>query len=229
MSYEFFSTKFANFVFLIYCIMEILNSLSSRKGNRTEDSNKIVAEQCAADPRLLADISIGLEESDKKLQADCAEVFTMVAEKRPELVAPYAAAILPLLSSKETKTRWEAAHALAYIAEFVPDVVSDALPALRSLIERDKSTIVRDYALDTVAGYAKAGVETSREAYSILKSALAEWGEKHARQVFRGFNNILDHLPGTAVEIRSLTKPYLSAQKKIVAAEAAKIVKRTEK
>ena len=209
--------------------MEILKQLSSQKGDRTEDSNRIVAGQCMADPGLLAYISVGLEDRDKKLQSDCAEVFTMVAEKRPELVVPHAENILPLLSCKETKTRWEAAHTLAYIAELAPGVVSDALPALCSLIGRDKSTIVRDYSLDTVAGYAKVGVETSREAYAILKSALAEWGEKHARQVFRGFNNILDKLPDLGAEINSLTGPYVSAQKKTVAAEAAKIVKRTGK
>lgn len=209
--------------------MKILEQLSSRKGDRTEDSNKIVAEQCMADPRLLADISVGLEDDDKKLRSDCAEVFTMVAEKRPELVAPYAENILPLLSDKETKTRWEAAHTLAYIADRAPDVVSDALPALRKLIEEDKSTIVRDYSLDTVAGYAKAGVETSRKAYGILLSALEQWGEKHARQVFRGFNYVLDNLPDCAAEINPLVRPYMSAQKKVVAAEAAKLVKRTGK
>ena len=209
--------------------MEILNQLSSRKGDRTEDSNKIVAEQCMADPRLLADISVGLEDADKKLQSDCIEVFTMVAEKRPELVVPYAGNILPLLSSKETKTRWEAVHTLAYIADRVPDTISDALPVLSTLIEGDKSTIVRDYAIDAIANYARAGVETSREAYEILKSALAEWGEKHARQVLRGFNHVLDKLPDSAAEINLLTRPYMSAQKKIVAAEAAKIVRKTEK
>ena len=207
--------------------MEIMDRLSSRKGDRTEDSNRIVAQQCLADPRLLADIAVGLEDRDKKLQADCAEVFTMVAEKKPELVVPYAGNILPLLSNRETKTRWEAAHTLAHIAEQAPGAVSDALPALRTLIERDKSTIVRDYALDAVAGYAKAGVETSREAYGVLKSALDGWGEKHAKQVFRGFNNILDKLPGYGAEINSMARPYMSAQKKIVAAEAAKILKRT--
>ncbi len=207
--------------------MKILDRLSSRKGDRTEDGNRIVAQECMDDPRLLGDIADGMEESDKKLQADCAEVFTMVAEKRPELVVPYAGNLLPLLSSRETKTRWEAAHALSYIAERVPDVVSDALIALRLLIEGDKSTIVRDYALDAVAGYAKAGAEPSREAYAILKQALALWGEKHAKQVFKGFSNVLGNIPDSGAEINSLARPYLSAQKKIVAAEAAKLVKKT--
>ncbi len=209
--------------------MKILDRLSSRKGDRTEDSNRIVAQECIDGPGLLGDIAAGMEERDKKVQADCAEVFTMVAGKRPELVVPYAGSLLPLLSNKETKTRWEAAHALSYIADRAPDVVADALPALRLLIEGDKSTIVRDYSLDTVAGYAKAGVEPSREAFGILKAALAQWGEKHAKQVFKGFGNVLGNIPELGAEINSLAGPYLSAQKKVVATEAAKLVKKTGK
>ena len=48
--------------------MEILNQLSSQKGDKTEIANRLVAEKCIANPRLLAEIAIGLEDRDKKLQ-----------------------------------------------------------------------------------------------------------------------------------------------------------------
>ena len=209
--------------------MEILNQLSSQKGVKTEDCNKIVAEKCIANPRLLAEIAVGLEDEDKKLQSDCIEVFTLVSEKKPEFIVQYAENIVPLLYSKEAKTRWEAVHTLSYIADKIPDTVSHILPALQSLIEKDHSTIVRDYATDTIANYAKVSVETSEEAYEILKFTLDLWGEKHARQVLRGFNHILDNIPDYAAEINLLVHPYLAANKKIVATEAKKIIKRIEK
>ncbi|MDR0232735.1 MAG: hypothetical protein LBI82_11540 [Dysgonamonadaceae bacterium] len=209
--------------------MEILNQLSSQKGDKTEDSNKIVAEKCIANPRMLAEIAIGLEDKDKKLQSDCIEVFTMVSEKKPELIVQYADSILPLLSSKETKTRWEAVHTLSYIAEKIPDIIFSILPVLQLLVEKDKSTIVRDYAIDTIANYAKVSAETSEKSYGLLKSALDLWGEKHAKQVFKGFNHVLDNCPDYKVEINLLVQPYLSANKKVVATEVKKIIKRTEK
>ncbi len=209
--------------------MEILNQLSSQKGDKTEMSNKLVAEKCIANPKALAEIATGLKDKDKKLQSDCIEVFTLVSEVKPELVVPYADNMLPLLYSKETKTRWEAAHTLSFIAAKVPDTIFSVLPTLQSLIEKDKSTIVRDYALDTVANYAKASVKASEKSYEILKFALELWGEKHAKQVFKGFNNVLDNCPDCKAEIHSLAQPYLTANKKIVAAEAKKLVKRTEK
>ena len=110
--------------------MEILNQLSSSKGDKTEDSNKIVAEKCIANPRLLAEIAIGLEDKNKKLQSDCIEVFTMVSEKNPELIVQYAENIIPLLSSKQAKTRWEAVHTISYIADKIPDIISSILPTL---------------------------------------------------------------------------------------------------
>ena len=209
--------------------MEILNQLSSQKGDRTEVSNQIVAEKCIIDPRLLSEIAVGLEDKDKKLQSDCVEVFTIVSKAKPDISVPYADKIAPLLYSKESKTRWEAVHTLSYIAEKIPDIIFSIFPMLQSLIEKDKSTIVRDYAIDTIANYAKINVEASEKSYKLLKSALDLWGEKHAKQVFRGFNNVLDNLSGCKTEINSLVQPYLSASKKIVAAEAKKIIKRIEK
>ena len=209
--------------------MEILNQLSSRQGDKTENSNKLVAEKCLANPRMLAEIAVGLEDKDKKLQSDCIEVFTLVSETKPEFVVTYAENIFPLLYSKETKTRWEAVHTLSFIADKIPDIIFSALPALQSLVEKDKSTIVRDYAMDTVANYAKVNAETSENAYELLKFALELWGEKHAKQVFKGFNYVLDNCPDCKTEINLLVQPYLLANKKIVATEARKIVKRTEK
>jgi len=208
--------------------MEILNQLSSQKGDKTEDSNKIVAEKCIANPRMLAEIAIGLEDNDKKLQSDCMEVFTLVAEKKPEFIVPYADNILYLLYSKETKTRWEAVHTLSFVAEKIPNIIFSVLPVLQSLIEKDKSTIVRDYTLDTVVNYAKVSAETSEKSYELLKYALELWGEKHAKQIFRGFNYVLDNCTCHKAEINLLVQPYLTANKKIVATEAKKIVKRTE-
>ena len=209
--------------------MEILNQLSSQKGDKTEDSNRIVTEMCIADPHLLAQIAVGLEDSDKKLQSDAIEVFTFVSQVKPELIVPYGDNILPLLYSKEGKVRWEAVHTLSCIADKIPDIISSILPTLQSLMERDKSTIVRDYALDTVANYAGVGAEASQESYELLKYALELWEEKHAKQIFKGFNYVLDYFPETKAEINLLVRPYLSANKKIVASEAKKIIRRTEK
>ncbi len=206
--------------------MEILNQLSSKQGDKTEKSNKRVAEQCIQDPTLLHDITSGFSDKDKKLQSDCIEVFTMISESHPDLVLPYANNIVPLLKSRETKTRWEAVHTFAFIADKIPEIIRSILPDLEDLIEKDKSTIVRDYTLDTISNFSRTGKASADSSFPILKKALNIWEEKHAKQVFKGFTNILENLPDFKAEIQKITRPYLNAKKKVVVTEAKKLMKR---
>ncbi len=210
--------------------MDIINQLSSKQGDKTERSNRLVAGQCIEKPGLLNDIVKGLgDNTDKKLQSDCMEVFTMVAEKNPDVIVPFTDTVIPLLAAKETKTRWEAAHTLSYIAGKIPEIIFSILPELQELIEKDTSTIVRDYTLDTIANYAKTSKEASERSFEILKAALDLWDEKHAKQVFKGFNAIIAHQPSYQTNIVVIVRPYLDARKKVVANEAVKILKRIEK
>jgi len=209
--------------------MEILNQLSSKQGDKSEKSNRIVAEKCIETPDMLKDIATGFLSADKKLQSDCIEVFTMVSENHPDLIVPLADKILPLLNNKETKTRWEAIHTLSFIADKIPEIIFSILPDLQELIEKDKSTIVRDYTIDTVANFARFDKDSSEKAFGILKTALDLWDEKHAKQVFKGFNNILDNQLSYKTEISKIVKPYLDAKKNVVIKEAKKIIKRIEK
>jgi hypothetical protein len=209
--------------------MEILNQLSSKQGDKTEKSNRIVAEKCIDIPGLLKDIVTGFLSADKKLQSDCIEVFTMISENHSDLIVPFADKILPLLNNKETKTRWEALHTLSFIADKIPEIIFSILPDLLELIEKDKSTIVRDYTIDTVANFARYDKNSSEKAFGILKSALELWDEKHAKQVFKGFSKILDNQPSYKTEISKIVKPYLDSKKNVVVNEAKKIIKRIEK
>ncbi len=110
--------------------MGVLQQLSSQAGDRSEYSNRKVALRCLDQPELLAEIAAGLDSRDVKLVGDCAEVLTMVAETRPDLIAPYAKKLAVLLAHKTTRVRWEAMHALALVASQVPRVIASLLPRL---------------------------------------------------------------------------------------------------
>ncbi|MDO5510438.1 MAG: hypothetical protein Q4F57_07060 [Weeksellaceae bacterium] len=209
--------------------MSILSQLSSQVQDKTEASNRSVAEMCLKDPKLLHEVKQGFTAKDRKLQADSAEVFTFVAESNPEAVAPFASDIVELLQSKETKTRWEAAHTLAIIAQHIPETVESILPDLEQLIERDKSTIVIDYATETIANYAACSPQTAQKAFPALKKVLDIWGEKHAKQVLNGFDAILATNPKLSDEIFRITESYQLAQKKVVAKLATQLLKKWQK
>ena len=209
--------------------MEILNQLSTRQNDKTELSNRNVAEQCISNPDNLEEIVKGFADKDKKLQSDCIEVCTMVAENNPELIVPYADKIIPLLKSKVTKTRWEAAHTLSFIANLAQEIIASVLPDLQEIIEKDKSTVVRDYSIDIIANYAGTDKEASVKAFKILQYALHLWDEKHAKQAIKGLSKVLNNLPSMSSQIKEIVQPYLNAKKKVVITEVKKILKQIEK
>jgi hypothetical protein len=205
--------------------MSVLARLSSQVGDRTEASNRAVAWACLARPELLGDIAGGLASPDAKLAADCAEVLTMVAEKRPELTAPYFAQLVPLLERGYTRARWEAMHALSLIASLVPAQTEALLPRVARAIRDDASAIVRDCAVDAVANHAGVGVEQARQAYRILVEALSAWEGKHAGHALPGLARVAACDASYAGRVRELVKSQLDHPKKVVQRAAARVLR----
>ncbi len=117
--------------------MNVLHHLSSEVGDKTEEANRNVAKDCLANPTLLIEIASVLGSKKAALVGDCAEVFTKVAEEDPQLVVPYAHQLVPLLTHKTTRVRWEAMHALALIASYIPEIVTMLLPTIRKMMVTD--------------------------------------------------------------------------------------------
>lgn len=166
--------------------MSILEQLSSQSGDHTEGSNIDVARQCLENPMLLEDIAEGLERRDADLVGDCAEVMTKVAEERPDLVAPYAEQLAPLLEHRKTRVRWEAMHAIALLAPVTPEIIRQYFDEIVTLLREDESTIARDYAVEAMGNYAQTGATEAEAAYPILLEALDLWEGKHAARALNG-------------------------------------------
>jgi hypothetical protein len=187
--------------------MGILDHLASSLGEMKQDANSAVAELCLADPRLLDEIAVGLGSRNVRLAGDCAEVMTKVAEKRPELVAPHARLLFTLLGHKNGRVRWESAHAFAFTTRLVPDLVAEKLEALASIIQSDKSVIVRDYTVDAVAAYGATGASAARRALPVLRLALVAWEGKHAARALAGLAGLLAAEPALAIDVREAAQP----------------------
>jgi hypothetical protein len=208
--------------------MSVLARLSSQVGDRTEAANRAVAAECLQQPGLLADIVAELNGPEAALAGDCAEVLTKVAEAAPELVAPYAPALAPLLGHKATPARWEAMHALALVAGHAPRVMARLLPELARLIQHDHSMIMRDYAVEALGNYAGSSRAAAESAYPLLRLALHQWEGKHAARALNGLTQVAGRLPGRAGEIRALAYAQLSAGRGVTRKAARALLKATE-
>jgi hypothetical protein len=203
----------------------VLHQLSSQVGDRSEAANRAVAAQCAKHPELLKEVADALGDANAALVGDCAEVLAKVAEVDPGLVVPYVEKLAPLLRHATTRVRWEAMHALALAAGQVPRLITRLLPQLRELLRTDSSTIVRDYVVEALAGYAGAGKAMAEKAFPLLAEALTLWGGKHAARALHGLARAAEKAPQHAAAIRTLAYGQLGSGRG-VARKAAKALLR---
>ncbi len=208
--------------------MRITDQLSSQCGDKTEASNKRVAEQCLKNPSLLHEIVSALDDKDVKLVGDCAEVMTKVAETHPELVAPHADKLIPLFKSKNTRVRWESMHAIAFITHLVPEIVYTILPDLEDILHKDKSVIVRDYATETIVRYAGTSKDAAKNAYPYLLEILKTWSDKHSGRALIGLLNVYHAMPKMKNQIRPIAESYANSKRGVVKKAAVKLLKALE-
>ncbi len=205
--------------------MNILEKLSSKTGDRTEESNKAVAAECLKQPDLLEDIESGLLSDDAKLAADCAEVMTNVAMENPRLIVPFAKALFETMNHKNSKAKWEAVHSLSLIAVFIPNEVSDNLNHISNLMFGDKSVIVRDYSTDIIANFAGVGKYEAEKAYPLLRKMLYEYEGKHAGHALKGLMNVVCKLPEEKNVIAEIADEFIYHKKAVIAKTAKSLAK----
>jgi hypothetical protein len=201
----------------------LLNQLSSQIGDSS--ANYEVASRCLEDKTLIEGIIKGLGNNDNKIVIDCAEVLTEIAKEQPMWIAPYGHLLPEILNNKNNRARWEAMHCLALVSEYVPEVIEAFLDQLMEIIEKDKSVIVRDYAIDAVGNYAKTGEAASEKAYPILERSSRVWEGRHAKQALNGLSNVVEVLPGKKGEVQVIAEDNLDHKKGVVRKIAKKLAK----
>ena len=208
--------------------MNPLAQLSSQVGDRTEAANRAVAELCLRHPELLKDIADALSSNNPPLVGDCAEVITKVAEADPGMVVPYAEKLVPLLGHSATRVRWEAMHALALVAGLVPKLITRLLPQLHVKLHDDNSTIVRDYIVEALGGYAGSGPAAANKAFPLLAEALTVWNGKHAARALNGLARVAEKAPQHQPAIRTLAYAQLGAGRGVARKAAKAMLKSME-
>ena len=208
--------------------MSITDQLSSSVGVNTQEPNAKVAEKCLVKTELLIEIVEGLGSKNVRLAGDCAEVMTKVAEKRPEIIAPYAQTLFSLLNHKNGRVRWEAAHAFGLVASFIPDLMAKELPTLTKIVRQDKSVIVRDYIIDAIANYGTTSPQAAKSAFPILHEASEAWESKHAARVLSALNRLVKVMPNFSREARELALGFQEHSRAGVRKAAKSLLKTTE-
>lgn len=99
------------------------------------------------------------------------------------------------------------------------------LPALADMVRCDPSIIVRDYAVDILAGYASCGTAAAREAFPLLKAALVVWDGRHAGHALLGLAQVASAAPELRATLGEIAREYGQSAKGVVR-KAAKALQR---
>lgn len=180
--------------------MSIIFQLSSQLKERGEQGNRRVVELILQNPSLYIEIINNLNTKNPALLGDCVEVCAMLAENDPDLVAPFAQIIIPLIYHKNSKVRWEAMHTIALITPKTPDLIFQIWDYLAQLFLEDKSVIVRDYIVVCAGNLAACGGPYIKVIYPFLVDALNAHNTHHAKLALEGIIKalpyLIDHLEG---------------------------------
>lgn len=145
--------------------MNIIEMLKSSK--KAGPHNIEVAKLCVKNPKYLEEIRENLQSNDKKLQADCAEVFAEVAKLKPELTVKYVDALLSMLDTKNNRALWESLAGLSLIASLKADKIYPHKDKLLHLAKTG-SVIVIDGAVSTLGKVAARSDAYSSEIFPKL-------------------------------------------------------------
>ena len=205
--------------------MRITSQLSSQVGDRTEESNRKVVGMCLENPDLIDEIADGLKSDDAGMLGDCAEVMTMVAEVDPDLVAPYARLLPPLLEHPKARVRWESMHALSLIAGIEPKLIEKILLKIDHIIHNDKSVIAKDCAVRAVSNYAGTGKKAAKKAYPILMRSIPVRDNRHAHHAIKGLIEIARLMPETREELERVGMEFMDVKRGVLRKAARELLR----
>jgi len=151
--------------------MNIFDQLSNNKGTVSSALGKVLAKKALNGQTdiLLECIDLASYESSapaqKHIRSGAAKVVEIVAENRPDLVAPYLGKLLPALSVKEPQTRWMIIRTMGFCAHLNKPTAQKALVYAEKYIEVKEGLVIASSA-DLFLG--DFGAISKRDAHRIF-------------------------------------------------------------
>jgi hypothetical protein len=135
--------------------MSILEKLASAQNQKSEAPNQELARQLAAseDRESLNELVENLSSKNAAIHSNCIKTLYEIGYLKPELIAPYAADFLKLLSGKNNRLVWGGMMALAVIAPLTADELFPHTADIQKAMEKG-SVITVDNGVAALAGIA---------------------------------------------------------------------------
>lgn len=160
--------------------MSILEQLKSNKGTTSSAQSKHMADDVLNGNTTILKDAIGLSSycanniNVKNIRSGAAKIVECVAEKKPEMVAPFLEQLLPALCVEEPQTRWMTIRTMGYCAKYQPEVARKAIPFAKKYIrEKEEGQLCLVSSADLFLGdYGSISHDTALEAFPVLMDSV---------------------------------------------------------
>ncbi len=204
--------------------MDLFETLRGKWGDGTRPKDLYDQVVSVEPEKYVEQLLTGLKSKEKRVQSGSAQLFALISEDNPELVAPYIDTFIGDLDAKAPVLRWEATCTLGNLAvvdeeKKIPAVLDRMYPHLEH-----KSIVLANH---TVQALTKIGKHNPDKAEEILDQLIEKAGLFKKTTV--GF--IIEAL--TRYEkyeelhpkIKAFIEPYLESEMKVVAKKAKRTLK----
>ena len=215
--------------------MRLFDRLANNKGTVSSALGKEIAKEILnGNYELLSDtipfINYELRKiAFKHIRAGAAKIIECVAEKRPELVAPYLESILPALEVEEAQTRWMIFMTLGYCSKIESSIAEKALPyAKKCIFEKTDGQLCLVGAIDMYLGnWGKVSKNNAQKAYNILVESTNNVLMNEQDWILEGFLKIIDLLnQDQKIVVAEFANEYIENSKKATQKRAKKVIEK---
>jgi len=152
--------------------MSVFEQLSENKGTVSSALGKVLAQQVLQESRagiLLECVDLACYEASspacKHIRSGAAKVVEIVAQERPELVAPYLGKLFPALAVKEPQTRWMIIRVMGFCASLNKPRAHEAIACAAKYID-DKEGLCIASSADLFLG--DLGATSKEDAHTVF-------------------------------------------------------------
>jgi hypothetical protein len=159
--------------------MNLFEQLSKNKGTVSSALGKELAQKVLQESRvdILAECIdlASYEASDpasKHIRSGAAKVIEIVAEKQPELVAPYLDRFFPALSVLEPQTRWMIIRVMGFCAHLNKSVAHRAIAYAKRYIDNKEGLCIASSADLFLGDLGAISKEDAQDVFPLLKQSM---------------------------------------------------------
>ncbi len=181
--------------------MSIFEELAANKGTISSALGKALAKKVLQEGQsdiLTKCIDLSSYEKDdvgaKNIRAGAAKVVEIVAEKRPEMVAPRLEDLLPALSVQEPQTRWMIIRTMGFCAHLNKPIAEKAITYAKKYIEEKEGLIIASSADLFLGDYGALSKEDAEIVFPILEYSMERAVKNEADWLLEAFYKLYANL-----------------------------------